>query len=149
MSEVKPWKNRKTQEEIRQIMNNNSPQHPKNVQVDLTHTNKDPKLDVQTTNSDREDQLNMLWDCFHPYDKEKTYAKWLELINTSIQKAKVDILAKIGEPRLGDFNINYPSYEDVIKTITWYKNRIAELEAGLQGEALPNPLTKSKERNSL
>lgn len=92
MSEVKPWKNRKTQEEIRQIMNNNSPQHPKNVQVDLTHTNKDPKLDVQTTNSDREDQLNMLWDCFHPYDKEKTYAKWLELINTSIQEAKVEAL---------------------------------------------------------
>lgn len=36
-------------------------------------------------------------------------------------------LTKIGEPMLGDFDIKPESYEDVLKAIRWYKDRIDHL----------------------
>ncbi len=41
-----------------------------------------------------------------------------------------NILEQIGEPVLGDFDVTYKTYGDVLGCIKWYKNRIKELQDG-------------------
>lgn len=44
-----------------------------------------------------------------------------------LKEARRNTLTKVGEPKLGDFDIKPESYDDVIKAIQWYKKRLEEL----------------------
>lgn len=39
------------------------------------------------------------------------------------------LIDQIGEPGLNDFNIKPDSYEDVLKVVRWYKERLASLRS--------------------
>lgn len=53
-------------------------------------------------------------------------------LQAHINQAVVETLTNIGEPLLNSFEIKHQSYDDVVKTIQWYKSRIAELTSSHQ-----------------
>lgn len=41
------------------------------------------------------EQLNALWDCFHPYDEKKTLENWSALIQEQVRLARIDEIERI------------------------------------------------------
>lgn len=82
----------------------------------------------QPIDSELEEILDQLCiEAVAEYDWRELHIKKALQAIKSLYISRKEVEEAIGEPKLGDFDIKPESYDDVVKAIKWYKDRIAKL----------------------
>lgn len=96
---------------------------------------KDPNNELdELRNRLRDFSYEYEFDPHSPEDQESNEVamrEMIEFIDKKVTEALNKQLDEIGEPKLGDFDIEKESYDDVIKCIQWYKSAINQARAQL------------------
>lgn len=78
------------------------------------------------------EELNRLWDCYHPYDKEKTLQKWQSILGSYIPKQE---LSRLLEDELAEILYKYIPQEKSTFTSKWQRyDKVNECLAELKKE---------------